>query len=97
MDGSAVDSVYILVGNKRGYTDSKGIVEFDSLPAGIMVTASKTGYIAQSKKVKADLQIRIGRREMQSSANNYKNGLFERPIEHFSGAPLLYQAMICGK
>ena len=26
MDGSAVDSVYVLVGNKRGYTDSKGIV-----------------------------------------------------------------------
>ena len=23
---------------------------------------------------------------MQSSANNYKNGLFERPIEHFSGS-----------
>jgi hypothetical protein len=23
---------------------------------------------------------------MQSSANNYKNGLFERPKEHFSGA-----------
>ena len=86
MDGSAVDSVYILVGNKSGYTDSKGIVEFDSVPVGTMATTTKAGYVAQSKKVKADMQIRIGRREMQSSANNYKNGLFERPIEHFSGA-----------
>src|SRR5204863_1099314 len=86
MDGSAVDSVYVLVGNKRGYTDSKGIVEFDSVSTGVMVTTTKASYIAQSKKVKADLQIRIGKRDMQSSANNYKNGLFERPIEHFSGS-----------
>jgi TonB-linked SusC/RagA family outer membrane protein len=86
MDGTAVDSVYILAGIKKGYTDNKGIVEFDSVPAGTMVTTTKAGYVAQSKKVKADLQIRIERREMQSSANNYKNGLFERPIEHFSGA-----------
>jgi hypothetical protein len=34
---------------------------------------------------------------MQSSANNYKNGLYERPIEHFSGAATMYQAMICRK
>ena len=86
MDGSAVDSVYVSVGTKRGYTDNKGIVEFDSVTAGSMAVTSKSGYIAQSKKVKADLQIRIGKRDMQSSANNYKNGLFERPIEHFSGA-----------
>jgi hypothetical protein len=86
MDGSAVDSVYVTAGIKRGYTDSKGVVELDSVPAGTMVNASKAGYLAQSKKVKADLQIRIGRREMQTSANNYKNGLFERPLEHFSGA-----------
>src|SRR6187399_21413 len=84
MDGSAVDSVYILAGNKRGYTDSKGVVELDSVPVGTMVTTTKAGYVAESKKVKADMQIRIARREMQSSANNYKNGLFERPIEHFS-------------
>ncbi|HJS54260.1 MAG TPA: SusC/RagA family TonB-linked outer membrane protein [Chitinophagaceae bacterium] len=86
MDGSAVDSVYILVGINKGYTDNKGIVEFDSVPAGTVVTITKAGYIAQSKKVKADMLIRIGRREMQSSANNYKNGLYERPIEHFSGS-----------
>src|SRR6187549_559654 len=75
MDGSAVDSVYILAGNKRGYTDSKGVVELDSVPAGTMVITTKSGYVAESKKVKTDMQIRIGRREMQSSANNYKNGL----------------------
>ncbi|HEY5771543.1 MAG TPA: TonB-dependent receptor plug domain-containing protein, partial [Chitinophagaceae bacterium] len=86
MDGSALDSVYVTVGLKRGYTDNRGIVELDSIPVGTMAMVSKSGYIAQSKKVKADLQIRIGRRDMQSSANNYKNGLFERPIEHFSGS-----------
>jgi len=86
MDGSALDSVYVTVGVKRGYTDNRGIVELDSIPVGTMAMVSKSGYIAQSKKVKADMQIRIGRRDMQSSANNYKNGLFERPIEHFSGA-----------
>src|SRR5688572_25914026 len=86
MDGSAVDSVYVSIGNKRGYTDNKGIVELDSVTAGSMTVISKSGYIAQTKKVKADLQIRIGKRDMQSSAHNYKNGLFERPIEHFSGA-----------
>ena len=70
MDGTAVDSVYVIAGIKRGYTDSKGVVELDSVPAGIMVTTTKAGYLAQSKKVKADMQIRIGKRDLQSSANN---------------------------
>src|SRR6186997_490466 len=38
MDGSALDSVYITAGTKRGYSDSKGVLEFDTVPAGIMVT-----------------------------------------------------------
>ena len=33
MDGSALDSVYVTVGLKRGYTDNRGIVELDSIPA----------------------------------------------------------------
>src|SRR6478735_2591520 len=86
MDGSALDSAYVSIGIKRGYTDNRGIVEFDTIPAGSIALVSKSGYIAQSKKVKADLQIRIGKRDMQSAANNYKNGLYERPIEHFSGS-----------
>ncbi|TMI88856.1 MAG: hypothetical protein E6H08_17390 [Bacteroidetes bacterium] len=48
MDGTAVDSVYILAGNKRGYTDSKGIVEFDSVPVGIMVTTTKSNKKSKS-------------------------------------------------
>src|SRR6187402_447634 len=52
MDGSALDSVYVTAGLKRGYTDNRGIIEFDSVTAGNMVLVSKSGYIAQSKKVK---------------------------------------------
>ena len=36
MDGSALDSVYVTVGVKRGYTDNRGIIEFDSVPVGSM-------------------------------------------------------------
>ncbi|HEY6506318.1 MAG TPA: SusC/RagA family TonB-linked outer membrane protein, partial [Chitinophagaceae bacterium] len=86
MDGSALDSVYINVGLKRGYTDTRGIIEFDSIPAGLFVLASKAGYQAQSKKVKPDMELRLGKREIQSQANVYRNGLYERPLEHFSGA-----------
>jgi len=85
-DGNKIDSALVTAGVKKGYTNNSGYVEFDSLPAGVMVSASKAGYLAQSKKVKADLQLRLAKRELQSSASNYKNGLYERPIEHFSGA-----------
>ena len=86
MDGAGLDSVYVNIGVKRGYTNDKGIVEFDNVAAGDMVVASKTGYLAQSKKVKADVQLRLGKREMQSAGTHYTNGLYERPLEHFSGS-----------
>ena len=89
MDGAGLDSVYISVGIKKGYTNDKGIVVFDSIPAETMVVASKTGYLAQSKKVKADMQLRLGKREMQSAGNNYANGLYERPLEHFPGSAMI--------
>jgi len=86
MDGSGLDSVYINVGIKNGYTNHNGILELDGVPAGDMVIATKAGYLAQSKKVKAGMQLRLGKREMRSAGNNYMNGLFERPLEHFSGS-----------
>ncbi|HEX6168172.1 MAG TPA: TonB-dependent receptor plug domain-containing protein, partial [Chitinophagaceae bacterium] len=86
MDATVMDSVYVTVGSKRGYTDKKGIIEFDSVLVGSFVTVSKAGYLAQSKKAKADLQIRLSKRDIQASANNYKNGFYERPVEHFTGA-----------
>jgi len=86
MDGSGLDSVYISVGVKRGYTDNNGVIEFDSVPVGNMVLVSKAGYLVQSKKVKADMQFRLGKRGTQSQINDYRNGLYERPPEHFSGA-----------
>lgn len=86
MEGNTLDSVYVSAGSKNGYTDSRGIVEFVKVPADVPVVASKAGYIAQSKKVKPDLQLQLAKRESPSSTNDYKNGLFERPLEHFSGS-----------
>ena len=86
MDGSGIDSVYISAGLKRGYTNSKGMVELDSIPAETFVVISKAGYLAQSRKAKANLQIRLGKRGLQTANNDLRNGLYERPIEHFSGA-----------
>ncbi|HEU5165138.1 MAG TPA: TonB-dependent receptor plug domain-containing protein, partial [Chitinophagaceae bacterium] len=86
MDGAALDSVYVTVGSKRGYTNSKGFIEFDSIPAGSFVTVSKAGYLAQSKKAKAALQLRLSKREIPGVTGNYNNGFYERPVEHFSGA-----------
>ncbi len=86
MNGSGIDSAYVSAGTKKGYTNSEGFIEFDSVPAGIAVSASKAGYFAQSKDAKSNLQIRLGKRELQSAANDLRNGLYERPIEHFSGA-----------
>src|SRR6186997_1632133 len=40
MDGSALDSVYVSIGIKRGYTNNTGIVEFDSVIAGSIITVS---------------------------------------------------------
>ena len=87
MDGASLDSVFVSIGAKKGYTNNKGIIEFDSVSAESFVIATKTGYLAQSKKAKADLQLRLSKRDIQSTTNNnYKNGFYERPVEHFSGA-----------
>ena len=84
-DGYTMDSVLVTVGSKKGYTDKSGYVEFDSILKESLVTASKNGYLVSSKKVKPDLTIRLAKRE-SSSAANYHNGLYGRPLEHFSGA-----------
>ena len=86
IDGTALDSVYVTVASKRGYTNNNGIIEFDSVVVGYFVTVSKAGYLAQSKKAKADLQLRLSKREIPGVTGNYKNGFYERPVEHFSGA-----------
>jgi TonB-linked SusC/RagA family outer membrane protein len=86
MDGSGLDSVYITVGQKKGYTDKSGDIEFDSVPKGSMLNASKAGYLAQSSKAKPVVHLRLNKRDFQSTLNGYKNGLYERPTEHFSGA-----------
>jgi len=86
MDGTGLDSVYVLAGSRKGYTDNKGNIVFDSVRAGQMIVASKAGYFAQSKKAKANIQFRLGKRDTRSAVPEYKNGLFARPPEHFSGA-----------
>src|SRR5215204_3674358 len=86
MDGEGLDSVYVTVGAKRGYTNGSGSVSFDSVRAGAVITASKNGYLVQSKKAKTDVVIRLGKRETSSSSKDFNNGLYQRPFEHFSGA-----------
>jgi TonB-linked SusC/RagA family outer membrane protein len=86
MDGEALDSVYVLVGSKRGYTDANGFLSFDSIAAGAIVYASKTGYIEQSTKAKAELAFRMGKKQAPTSLKEFNNGLYQRPFEHFSGA-----------
>src|SRR5215207_8184705 len=43
-DGSFLDSTYVAVGSKHGFTNSKGYIEFDSVKAESMVALSKPGY-----------------------------------------------------
>ena len=85
LDGSALDSAFVTIGRMKGYTNNKGVVEFDSIPAGSLIIVTKAGYLAQSKKAKAELQIHLLKRDIHSDAT-YGNGLYGRPIEHFSGA-----------
>lgn len=86
LDGSALDSVFVNIGSQKAYTNNKGIVEFDNVPAGSFAVASKAGYFAQSKIAKTDLQLRLSKRDIQTTTNNYRNGFYERPVEHFSGS-----------
>jgi TonB-linked SusC/RagA family outer membrane protein len=93
MDRDRLDSVYVIVGNNRGYTDSKGYISFDSVAAGAIVYASKTGYVDQSAKVKPNLSFLMGKKQGHSSLKEFDNGLFQRPFEHFSGAYTVVSGM----
>src|SRR5688572_20352896 len=83
--GHTIDSVMVTLGNKKGYTNTAGYVEFDSVTKESLVITSKNGYLVSSKKVKPALTVRIEKKESSSIAQ-YNNGLYNRPIEHFSGA-----------
>jgi TonB-linked SusC/RagA family outer membrane protein len=86
MDGESLDSVYVIVGGKRGYTDANGFLSFDSVAAGATVYVSKSGYVEQSKKAKPDLALRMGKKQPSTSLKEFTNGVYQRPFEHFSGA-----------
>lgn len=89
MDGTPLDSVLVNIGSHKGFTNKNGIAEFDSIIVGNLVFVSKSGYLAQSGKAKPVLQFRLSKREFQSAASNYRNGLYERPIEHFAGSAII--------
>ena len=83
--GAGWTDVYVNAGLKRGYTDNNGMAEFENVPVGTaIVAASKAGYLAQSKIAKADVRLRLGRRDAQSQTSDYRNGLYQRPLEHLS-------------
>lgn len=84
-DGYALDSVLVSSGIRKGYTNSKGYVELDSVYKESLITASKNGYLLSSKRVKPEVTIHLVKRE-HSSIVQINNGLYQRPAEHFSGA-----------
>ncbi|HSC53407.1 MAG TPA: SusC/RagA family TonB-linked outer membrane protein [Phnomibacter sp.] len=86
MNGAALDSVFVSVGAKKGYTDSKGFIEFDSITAGSQIVVTKAGYIAASKKAKADLQLRLSARVESVAARSVENGFYSVSENQFPGA-----------
>ena len=84
-DGYPLDSVLVSVGIKKAYTNSSGYTELDSVYKESLITASKYGYLLSSKRAKAEMTVRLVKRE-QSSVAQIDNGLYQRPAEHSSGA-----------
>src|SRR5438067_10992618 len=62
-DGALLDSVYVVVGLQKGFTNSKGYIEFKNVTADYNVVVSKAGYYTQAKKAKAVLSFRLIRKE----------------------------------
>ncbi|MDH7463107.1 SusC/RagA family TonB-linked outer membrane protein [Chitinophagaceae bacterium 26-R-25] len=89
-DGLPLDSVLVMAGVKRAYTNASGYVEFDSVPKETIVMTSVDRYFSLSKTAKPSLTLRLARKE-GSFANTYTNGLYERPLEHFSGAATIVE------
>jgi TonB-linked SusC/RagA family outer membrane protein len=87
--GSLLDSVYVAVGSKKGYTNSQGYIEFDSVRPEFTVAISKAGYFAQAKKAKPTLHFKLARREGQAATDGFNNGRFQRPVEHSSGSAVV--------
>ena len=44
-DGNTMDSVMVTVGVKKGYTNTNGFVQFDSVIKESIISASKNGYL----------------------------------------------------
>ncbi|MDI3321485.1 SusC/RagA family TonB-linked outer membrane protein [Pinibacter soli] len=84
-DGLPIDSALVIAGYKKGYTNANGYIEFDSISKETIITAVVDRYFSLSKTAKPSLTLRLARKEY-SFANTYSNGLYERPLEHFSGA-----------
>ena len=85
-DGSFIDSAYVVIGKFKGYTDKSGVVAFENVIPGSLVVITKSGYYIQSSKAKALIQFHLLRKEIKSRVASVNNGLYERPVEHFSGA-----------
>jgi TonB-linked SusC/RagA family outer membrane protein len=84
-DGKPIDSVMVTMSSKKAYTNALGYAELDSVQKESIIIASKNGYLVSSKKAKREVTIRIEKNE-SSSIPQYSNGLYARPVEHFSGA-----------
>src|SRR4051812_36111458 len=58
-DGAMLDSVYVVVGLQKGFTDNKGYIEFKNVGPEYNVVVSKAGYYTQAKKAKAVLGFQL--------------------------------------
>ncbi|ANE53187.1 SusC/RagA family TonB-linked outer membrane protein [Flavisolibacter tropicus] len=88
-DGALLDSVSVVVGSKKGYTNDKGYIELDSVRTYNSVSIYKTGYYPIVKKLKTEMQVFLLKKEKASGVAIINNGLFERPAEHTSGSTVV--------
>ena len=85
-DGTTVDSALVTIGSKKGYTNANGVVEFEHVQPTLSIAVNKDGYYTVIKKLKPIMRIRLARKQGPSGIAIINNGLYERPIEHFSGS-----------
>jgi TonB-linked SusC/RagA family outer membrane protein len=87
-DGIPLDSALVRIGDNKGYTDSKGYIEFDDVLTTASVQVVYEGYVSQLQKVKAVIKINLYKLEPNEQTGNgiINNGFYKRPNEHFSGS-----------
>jgi TonB-linked SusC/RagA family outer membrane protein len=85
-DGTPVDSAVVTIGTFKGYTDRDGKIEVENVLPSLSAIISKPGYFTLTKKVKSSLQVRLAKKESNAGVATIDNGLYARPVDHFTGS-----------